>query len=74
MLVFSAISALLKLRQEDRFSALKADVDALVAKLKPELPAKSDGTPWTDADVHAGAAAALAVWSEVQARADDATR
>lgn len=47
---------------------LKDAVDALIAQLTPTLPAKADGTPWTEADVAAAAEAARQPWANVRAQ------
>lgn len=72
LLAASAISALLKLRDQDQFATLKGDVNALVAQLTSGLPKNADGTPYTDAQIHAIAAQAHAAWADVALRAQAA--
>lgn len=64
--ILSAIAALLNLRDSAVVGELKTAVNDLVAKLTPQLPAKPDGTPWTDEDVHLAAAQAAAPWQSVK--------
>lgn len=43
-----------------------AAVKALSAGLVPQLPAKPDGSRYTDADIHAAAVAARAPWLRIE--------
>lgn len=72
LFTIKAISALLNLRREAKDSGIVADVKALIAKLTPSLPAKPDGTAWTDDDIHLAAAAARVPWQELHDRTDKA--
>lgn len=69
LLAASAVSALLKLRSTDQYAALQADANALLGKLRADLPTNGDGTPYTDTQIHALAAQAHAAWADVALRA-----
>lgn len=66
-LIVSALSPLIKIAADDEFAALRGDVRALAEKLTATLPAKPDGSAWTDDDVHAAAAAAQQGWLQALA-------
>jgi hypothetical protein len=66
-LAIQALSPLLKLIADDAFGAIRDDAKALAAKLTATLPAKPDGSAWTDADVHAAAMAAQQGWLQALA-------
>lgn len=51
--IIGAIETLLSLRGTQELSSLHARVDELRALLTAELPAKPDGSAWTDDDVRA---------------------
>lgn len=72
LLASSAISALLKLRDQNQYTALKTDINALIDQIRSGLPKNADGTPFTDAQIHALAAQAHAVWADVALRAQAA--
>ena len=63
IIALNALSSLAKMKQDHTFDHLKADIDKLIAALKPVLPAKVDGSDWTDADVEAAKAAADINWA-----------
>jgi hypothetical protein len=67
MLALQALSPLLRLIADDSFGAIRDDAKALAAKLTATLPAKPDGSAWTDDDVHAAAAAAQQGWLQALA-------
>ena len=67
MLAIQALSPLLKLIADDAFTSIRDDAKALAAKLTATLPAKPDGTAWTDADVHAAATASQQGWLQALA-------
>jgi hypothetical protein len=74
LLAIRSISALMKLQAADEFAGLRDDVQALIAKLTPGLPAKPDGSAWTDDDIHAAAEKARLPWQDVISRGTDAIR
>jgi hypothetical protein len=67
MMAIQVLSPLLKLVADDSFGAIRDDAKALAAKLTATLPAKPDGSAWTDDDVHAAAAAAQQGWLQALA-------
>jgi hypothetical protein len=67
MLTIQALSPLLRLIADDAFTSIRDDAKALAAKLTATLPAKPDGSAWTDDDVHAAAAAAQQGWLQALA-------
>lgn len=71
LLGIRAASALLKLKANGQYAGLKDDVEALLAKLTPTLPAKPDGEAWTEDDIHAAAAAARLPWEAILDRSGD---
>jgi hypothetical protein len=67
MLVISTLSPLLKMIADDSFGTVRDDAKALAAKLTAMLPAKPDGSAWTDDDVHAAHAASQQGWLQALA-------
>ena len=63
-----AIAALDQMNQEDQFAELRADVDALNAKVRERLPRKPDGTAYTAAEVDEALARANAPLDEIDRR------
>ena len=67
LITINALSALAKLKADKTFDHLKVHVDALQEALRPTLPAKADGSEWTDADVEAAKVAADVIWNILKA-------
>lgn len=67
ILIVNLISALLELKADQTFSKLKDSVSALIEELRPTLPAKLDGSAWTDEDVQAAKEAADLPWNMLKA-------
>ncbi len=68
IVALDAIASLIKLKADGQFSALKGDVDRLIDQLKATLPAKPDGSAYTDLDIVEAAAAARVGFLSVLAR------
>jgi hypothetical protein len=66
-LAINAIVSLIKLQQDHTFDDLRDDIAVLKEKLMPVIPAKPDGTAWTDADLIAAKAAADINWQILKA-------
>lgn len=70
-LILLLIARAAHLIAEARAMSFDAAVRDLVETLKPELPAKPDGTPYTVEDVQLAAAVAREPWQRVLDRAED---
>ena len=66
--LISAIASIVELVRSNAVPGLKADLEALRAKLTAELPRRPDGAAWTDEDVVAAAAMARSPFFEILAR------
>lgn len=70
ILIINTISALLEMQADHTFDKVKDSIKVLIEALRPTLPAKLDGSAWTDAEVQAAKEAADLPWNMLKAIAN----
>lgn len=68
IIAINAFSLINRLRDGGAFDEVRAQYEALRAQLTAELPAKSDGTPWTEGDLAALATEHNAITQQIRER------